>query len=148
MVIVPMQLNHIKQMAELERLCFSLPWSENSFKSELDNPVAYYYVAAEGDTVLAYAGVQMIIDEGYITNVATHPDHRRKGLARELLLTIEEKAMFKELDFLTLEVRAGNTSAQRLYEGLGYEVAGVLKKHYYKPVEDAWIMTKRLRTND
>ena len=84
--IVPMNADHLDEVAELERICFSVPWSRNMLAEELDNLLSAFLVALDdNDKVVGYAGVQVILDEGYITNVAVRPECRRQGIAAKLL---------------------------------------------------------------
>ena len=81
MIIENMRSIHVSQIAELEKICFSAPWSERSIASELDNKLALWLVALEGETVAGYIGSQTVMDETDMMNVAVHPDFRRKGIA-------------------------------------------------------------------
>ena len=84
--IVPMNGDHLDQVAELERICFSVPWSRNMLAEELENDLSAFLVALDGEEqVVGYAGMQVVLDEGYITNVAVRPDCRRKGIAENCL---------------------------------------------------------------
>ena len=86
--IVPMNGDHLDQVAELERICFSVPWSRNMLAEELENDLSAFLVALDGEEqVVGYAGMQVVLDEGYITNVAVRPDCRRKGIAGKLVIT-------------------------------------------------------------
>ena len=77
--IVPMTADHLDEVAELERICFSVPWSRNMLAEELDNALSAMLVALDDQgRVAGYAGLQVILDEGYITNVAVRPDCRRR----------------------------------------------------------------------
>lgn len=149
--IVPMDRSHIEQIAALERECFSTPWSEAMLTEVLFDPQASFIVAeAEDGGVLGYAGLQVVLDEGYIDNIAVEPAARRHGVGDELL---DVFCRFGEvhLAFLTLEVRASNAPAIALYRKHGFEEAGRRKDYYTKPSEDAVIMTryfKRLEKND
>lgn len=144
MNIVLMAENHISALAAIERACFSEPWSENGLREELTNPNALFLAAEEGDTVLGYIGCQAVIDEGYITNVATAPEYRRKGVARALVRALTACATEKQLSFLTLEVRVSNAPAIALYEGEGFRPVGSRKSYYAAPAEDALLMTRYL----
>ncbi len=141
--IVPMTYDHVPQVAEIERMCFSDPWSERMLREHLDNQCAAALVAqGEDGTVLGYAGLLVVLDEGYITNVAVRPLYRRQGIAADLLTVFDRFAQGNHLAFLTLEVRSSNAPALALYEKLGYRRMG-LRKHYYEhPREDAVIMTR------
>ena len=137
---------HIPQAAEIERLCFSDPWSERMLAEHLDNPCSLTLAAVdEAGGLLGYVGLLAVVDEGYITNVAVHPACRRRGVASALLGTLEDLGRERALAFLTLEVRQFNAPARALYEKLGYVPAGLRKNYYEDPREDAVIMTKTLR---
>ena len=83
--IVPMKTEHLDAVAELERTCFTVPWSRNALAEELDNALSAFLVALdEEERVVGYAGLQVVLDEGYITNVAVRPDCRRRGVAGKL----------------------------------------------------------------
>lgn len=146
--IVPMNGDHLDEVAELERVCFSTPWSRNMLSEELENDCSAMLVALDGEGhVVGYAGVQVILDEGYITNVAVRPEYRRRGVADKLLRVFLDFAQAHQLAFLTLEVRASNAPAMALYEGLGFRDVGRRKNYYEHPQEDAVIMTKEFDTN-
>ena len=139
---MPMDRSHIEQIAALERECFSAPWSEAMLTEVLFDSQASFIVAeSEDGGVLGYAGLQVVLDEGYIDNIAVEPNARRHGVADELL---DVFCRFGEanLAFLTLEVRASNEPAIALYRKHGFEEAGRRKNYYTKPTEDAVIMTR------
>ena len=142
-IIVPMDRGHIPQIAALERECFSTPWSENMLSDALFDPKASFIVAEDGEGgVLGYAGLQVVLDEGYITNVAVRPECRRNGIAQKLLQVFLDFAQAHKLAFLTLEVRASNYGAIALYGSRGFRSVGRRKNYYEHPKEDAIIMTK------
>ncbi len=144
--IVKMQLNHIKEAAALEKLCFSMPWSESMLLGELENPLSYYVAAVGGDgRLVGYAGMLSVLDEGYIANIAVFPEYRRMGVADALLNFLIEYGETQNLSFLTLEVRKSNASAISLYRKHGFSVEGIRKKYYEQPPEDAYIMTLFLK---
>ena len=141
--IVPMDRSHIEQIAALERECFSTPWSEAMLTEVLFDSQASFIVAeSEDGGVLGYAGLQVVLDEGYITNVAVRPECRRQGVAGKLLQVFLDFAQGNHLAFLTLEVRASNYDAIALYGSRGFRSAGRRKNYYEHPKEDAIIMTK------
>ena len=140
--IVPMNGDHLDEVAELERICFSTPWSRNMLAEELDNLLSAFLVALDDSgKVVGYAGVQVILDEGYITNVAVRPECRRQGIAAKLLQVFLDFARANQLAFLTLEVRASNYDAIALYGSRGFRSVGRRKNYYEHPKEDAIIMT-------
>ena len=141
--IVPMTADHLDEVAELERVCFTTPWSRNMLAEELDNYLSAFLVALDdNDNVAGYAGLQAVLDEGYITNVAVRPDCRRQGIAGKLLQVFLDFAKGNHLAFLSLEVRASNYDAIALYGSRGFRSVGRRKKYYEHPREDAIIMTK------
>lgn len=140
--IVPMTADHLDEVAELERICFSVPWSRNMLAEELDNLLSAFLVALDDSgRVVGYAGVQVVLDEGYITNVAVRPECRRQGIAGKLLQVFLDFAKGNRLAFLTLEVRASNYDAIALYGSRGFRSVGRRKNYYEHPREDAIIMT-------
>ena len=142
MMLEKMNASHVSQIAELEKLCFSDPWSERSVASELENKLSCWLVATEGEQVAGYIGSQTVCGETDMMNVAVHPSHRRKGIAEALILGLIEELKAMESHCLTLEVRASNTPAISLYEKLGFSEIGRRKNYYRNPKEDALILRK------
>ena len=146
MMIETMKPSHVAQIAQLEKICFSDPWSERSIASELDNQLAFWLVATEGETVAGYIGSQTVIDETDMMNVAVHPDFRRKGIAEALVNGLVEHLKTMGSHCLTLEVRASNAPAIALYEKLGFAEIGRRRNYYRNPREDALILRKEWET--
>lgn len=145
--IVPMDRSHISQIAQLERECFSTPWTEAMLEEELFNPQASFIVAEDDEgNILGYAGLHVVLDEGYIDNIAVQPDARRHGVA-SALLDVYCRFGAVNLAFLTLEVRASNAPAIGLYEKYGFQRAGLRPGYYQHPREDAVIMTREFSQN-
>lgn len=142
--IVPFETRHIPACAELERACFSDPWSEEMIREELGTGLSTYLAAEDGDTFLGYIGMQQILDEGYITNVAVEPRYRRYGVGTRLVEELIDLAKAQDLRFVSLEVRVSNAPAIQLYERFGFTQAGRRRDYYRNPVEDAFIMTRYL----
>ena len=142
MEIIQMTSAHISTIAELEKICFSDPWSENSVASELKNPLSLWLVAVEGDRLAGYIGSQSVEGEADVMNVAVHPDFRRRGIAEELCLRLVTILNERNIHSLTLEVRASNAPAIALYEKLGFALVGRRPNYYRHPKEDAHIMRK------
>ena len=143
MIITEMIEKHVAQVAELEKICFgSAAWSENSIASELKNQLSLWLVALDGETVAGYVGSQTVMDESDMMNVAVHPDCRRQGIAEELVNALTDALREKESRCLTLEVRASNEPAKKLYEKLGFVSVGLRKNYYRNPREDALILRK------
>ena len=142
--IIKMELCHVASIAELEKLCFSDPWSENSIASELNSRLSYWLVAVENGEVLGYIGSQSVLGESDMMNVAVHPDHRRRGIAEALVNALSRDLKERSNVCLTLEVRASNAPAIALYEKLGFAQVGLRKNYYRNPKEDARILRKAL----
>lgn len=134
---------HVPQVAQLEKLCFSDPWSENSVASELENALSLWLVALEGDQVAGYVGSQTVLGETDMMNVAVHPDFRRQGVAESLILSLMEALKAQDSHSLTLEVRSSNVPARGLYEKLGFSQIGLRKNYYRNPKENACILQKK-----
>ena len=142
MTIEKMNAGQVGQIAALEKICFSDPWSENSIASELENKLAHWLVAQEGEMVAGYIGSQTVMGETDMMNVAVHPDFRRRGIAEALVKRLVEDLKAMESHCLTLEVRASNAPAIALYEKLGFSQIGRRKNYYRNPREDALILRK------
>jgi len=142
--VVPMTADHLEELERLERICFSRPWSRKMLAEELDNQCAAFLVAEEPLTekVVGYAGLLVMADEGYITNVAVFPEYRRRGVAEQLIAVFDSFARGNHLAFLTLEVRPSNAAAIALYQSFGFEEVGRRRNYYDLPKEDALILTK------
>jgi ribosomal-protein-alanine N-acetyltransferase len=150
-VIAPMAFMDLEEVLAIERASFRFPWSGQSFVSELALPYSVWRVARAARAgpaaapqpspgpLVGYAGLQAILDEGHIMNVAVHPDYRRRGIGELLLLDLCDQARPRGVLRLTLEVRATNLAAQGLYHKYGFEVAG-RRPRYYGDGEDALIM--------
>ena len=147
--IVPMNADHLDEVAELERICFSTPWSRNMLAEELDNLLSAFLVALDDfGRVVGYAGLQVVLDEGYITNIAVRPECRKQDIAGKLLQVFLDFAEANKLAFLTLEVRASNYDAIALYGTRGFRSVGRRKNYYEHPREDALIMTREFAGRD
>ena len=142
--IVPMNADHLEELERLEKICFSRPWSRKMLAEELENQCAAFLVAedAASGAVLGYAGVLVMADEGYITNVAVFPEYRRQGIAAQIIKVFCDFAQGNHLAFLTLEVRPTNKAAIELYHSFGFEEVGRRKNYYDLPKEDALILTR------
>lgn len=140
--ILPLERRHIEEIARLERLCFSEPWSaEGILESYMHG--TRFFVAEEAGSLLGYVGISTAAGEGYITNIAVFPEHRRRGIGEALMNRVLEFGAEKSLEFVSLEVRPSNTAAVSLYRKLGFETEGRRRDFYRFPREDALIMTKR-----
>ena len=140
--IVEMTAAHVSQIAQLEKQCFSEPWSEKSVASELDNPLSLWLAAVDGETVVGYIGSQAVLGEADMMNVAVAESCRRQGIAERLVQTLVRKLAEKGNRCLSLEVRASNGPARALYEKLGFRQVGLRPNYYAKPREDGLILRK------
>ena len=129
--------------AELERLCFSSPWSREALRMLCgDGGIGFVALEKESRRVLAYGGMMTVLDEGQITNIATHPDARRKGLGEKVTGALIGYGEENGIVLFSLEVRESNAAAISLYEKLGFVRSGVRKNFYRLPVENAVVMLK------
>lgn len=141
--ILSAEQHHIKDIANIEKTVFSTPWSEEAIFDSVKNGY-YFFVAQDNqENTLGYVGISVVLDEGYIANVATHPLYRQMGVGMLLVRRLFSLARKKGLSFVTLEVRASNEKAISLYEKCGFKNEGIRKNFYSDPKEDAIIMTRR-----
>ena len=145
--IRPMRLDDLPQVVEIDQQAFSLPWPKSAYHFELtENPNSLTYVAELADPtaepeVIGLCVVWLILDEAHIATLAIHPNRRRMGIARKLLVQALQDSIQHACISATLEVRAGNLAAQALYREFGFEVVGGRPKYYQDNLEDALIMT-------
>lgn len=141
--IIPLELKHIEDILEVDTLCFSIPWSRESFISEvLQNKFARYVVAVQEDKIIGYAGMWLIAEEGQITNIATHPEFRGKRVASSMFEALLAICIKENVSSMTLEVRSSNLPALNLYNKYGFVQEGLRKQYYADNKEDAIIMWK------
>ncbi len=139
-LIREMKEGDVSAVARIEKISFSVPWSETSFYNEVHKPRALPRVAVLGDTIVGYLCSEYVGDECHILNLAVHPEYRKQGIANALVEHILEELRLKACRFLYLEVRASNYLAKRLYQSFGFKIVGTRKRYYIHPVEDAVIM--------
>lgn len=137
-----MNASHVAQVADLERQCFSAPWSENAIQGELTNPLSLWVVAVEGQAVAGYVGSQSVMGEADMMNLAVAPSYRRNGVGGQLVDVLVEHLRSNGVTSLTLEVRASNNAAQNLYKSRGFSQVGRRPNYYSNPKEDALILRK------
>jgi ribosomal-protein-alanine N-acetyltransferase len=141
-VISPMRPDDVSAVHDIERLSFSTPWPAHAFEQELrGNRLARYVVARVADRPVGFGGLWLMVDEAHITTVGVHPDWRRQGIGRQLVLALAEVGVAIGARRMTLEVRASNGAAQALYRDFGFEVSGRRPRYYTDDGEDALIMT-------
>ena len=131
---------HTEQVAELETICFSDPWSLRSVTSELTNPLSLWIVAEEDGLVAGYVGSQSVMGEADMMNLAVRPAYRRTGIGTELVQQLVQQLKLRDVYCLTLEVRASNLQAIELYKKLGFSQIGCRPNYYRNPKEDALIL--------
>jgi ribosomal-protein-alanine N-acetyltransferase len=141
LVIRKMTLDDIPAVVDLDQKSFSLPWPERSFRFELtDNPASRCWVAELDGRVIGMVVVWLIVDEAHVATIATHPDFRRKGVAKRLLSHALRKLMEQGARSSFLEVRESNLAAQEMYRKFGYEETGRRRRYYKDNDEDAILM--------
>lgn len=131
---------HIPEILEIEKASNGSPWTERAFRNELGHQHGIFLVAHIEGKVAGYACAWILADEAHVTNIAVHPEHRRQGLGRKLILELLLRAQERGAICATLEVRAGNEAAIAMYEGLGFESCGRRKGYYPDNREDAIVM--------
>ena len=130
---------------DIEQQSFSVPWSLESVLAELegaDNKL--YMVICEDEHIVGYAGAWLVYDEGQITNIAIHPEHRRAGYGSKMTRKLTQMLRKQGMKHIFLEVRVSNIAAQAMYRRLGFTAVGVRKQFYSDPIEDGLIMTKEM----
>lgn len=141
-VVDAMRLDDVPAVHEIERLSFRTPWPAYAFEQELrGNRLAHYVVARAGDRIVGFAGVWLMVDEAHVTTFGVHPDWRRQGIGRQLLLNLVELSRTIGARRMTLEVRASNEGAQALYRSYGFDAVGRRPGYYTDDGEDAIVMT-------
>ncbi len=141
-MIRKMTMDDIEQVIAIDRVSFSLPWPERSFRFELtDNPASRCWVAEVDGKIVGMIVVWLIVDEVHVATIATHPDFRRQGIAKNLLSHALQHLSNEGAQSSFLEVRASNLAAQELYRKFGYEESGVRRRYYRDNDEDALLMT-------
>lgn len=138
-----MEVSDIPSVADMEKMYFSVPWSEAGLLESLNMENYLFLVVEEAGEIAGYAGLSVILDEGDITNIVINERYRGRGLGRELLERLLEAGAGRGANAFTLEVRASNEAAIQLYKSMGFEEEGIRKGFYEKPKEDALIMWKR-----
>ena len=136
----PIQETHVGPILEIEKTTNNAPWSERSFRNELDHKHGIFLVAMLQGKVIGYGGVWLVIDEAHVTTIAIEAEHRRQGIGQRLMVELLSKAKEAGMVCSTLEVRAGNDAAISLYKKLGYNIAATRKRYYPDNNEDAVVM--------
>jgi ribosomal-protein-alanine N-acetyltransferase len=149
LIIRKMTLDDVPAVVDLDQKSFSLPWPERSFRFELtDNPASRCWVAEVDRKVVGMIVVWLIVDEAHVATIATHPDFRRKGIAKRLLSHALRKLIEQGARSSFLEVRESNLAAQELYRKFGYEETGRRRRYYKDNDEDAILMNLSSLSNE
>lgn len=138
MLIKPLIEKYLDDVYEIEKVCFSNPWSKEDLKRQIESETSYFLVADIDGRAVGYMGLQIFSGEGYVTNIAVLPKYRGQGIAKALI----NEQMKNKMDFITLEVRESNIPAICLYEKTGFENVGIRPNFYSNPTENAVIMTR------
>ena len=133
---------YVAQVAALEAVCFSAPWSEHAVAGELTNPLSLWLVAIDGEKVVGYIGSQSVMGEADMMNIAVLPEYRRQRIGQSLVNRLITQLQLKQVHCLSLEVRISNESAKKMYEKLGFQQVGRRPNYYSAPKEDALILRK------
>lgn len=136
---------HLTSIEEIEKKCFSMPWTLEQLRSQLPDERHVFLTAEKEGSAIGYVGMAYVLDEGYISNVAVSPEHRCMGIGDALIGELLRRADALELSFVTLEVRRSNDPAISLYLKHGFEKVAERKNYYDLPREDAILMTRFLK---
>lgn len=146
--ISDMEEQDLQQVCEIENACFSTPWSRQAFWDSIkSNDYEYIVAKDENENVMGYAGMQVVLDEAEITNIAVAYSFRRLGISQKLLETLFLLCKKRGVALLHLEVRESNEPARCLYEKNHFHIDGIRKNFYDRPKENAVLMTKNMEEN-
>ncbi len=138
--IRPASLADVDQLAELEQVCFSDPWTASGIRETIQVETARTFVAQESDKILGYVIARISGEEGEILDLAVHPEERRRGVGKRLLETISRALGESGVRELYLEVRESNRPAIELYRARGFRPVGLRAGYYRNPPEDALVL--------
>ncbi len=145
---VPIGVEHLRAVMEIEREAYPEPWTENMFRQEVDSAMSYFYVAYLGEVLIGYVGFWLVADEAHITSVTVHKDYRQRGFGRAEVRFILSVAAIAGVRLATLEVRVSNLRAQSLYAQMGFRKIGHRKNYYAATHEDAIVMARDVTPED
>lgn len=145
LTFVSLKEEYLDSLKELEDICFTGGWSRNMFKNDITNSNAHYVLCTDNENVIAYCGLYAVLDEADITNIAVHPDYRKKGVATQILNKVFAYCIENSITTLNLEVRKSNVNAINLYKKNGFLIVGERKNYYSDNHEDAYLMTKHIK---
>lgn len=135
--IFELDSEHISELRALESTCFEYHWSEEQFKLGLEKKAFYVLGYVEQGLLVGYLAYSLVLDEMEVLNLGVHPDFRRRGIGRALMLNLMERCRDLEIRRGLLDVKETNLPAKALYERLGFKKVGVRKKYYPDTREDA-----------
>jgi len=141
----PLSETHVARILEIESEAYPEPWTRGMFQDEIRNNRSYFYVAFDGDELVAYCGFWLVLDEAHITTVVVEESYRGRGLGGQLVSHLLDRAVEAGARMATLEVRVTNEPAKRLYTSFGFRTVGVRRGYYPKTKEDALVMLKEFR---
>lgn len=141
MEIKKFEKKYLDDVYNIEKICFSNPWSRKDLENQIDSGTSHFLVADVDGRAVGYMGLQIFSGEGYVTNVAVLPEFRGQGIASALIA----RQMENDMEFITLEVRQSNLPALKLYEKSGFERVGIRPNFYSNPDENAVIMTSYIK---
>lgn len=148
MILREMLTEDLEQVMEIENQLFSVPWTKEGYFTFLTRKDTMFLVVEEKGKILGYCGLLMVLDEGDITNVAVCRERQREGIGGFLVSSLLRLAGEQGISVIHLEVRAGNETAIRLYERMGFVRDGIRRNYYSDPEEDAVLMTWHLPSDE
>ena len=140
MEIIELTEKYVKDVANIEKECFSHPWNEASIEAELENDFSRFLIAVENGRAVGYVGIYVLTGEADVVRVAVLPEYRKKGIAKAVL----KKSLEYAAGEVFLDVRESNSAAISLYKSLGFEDTGIRKNYYSDPTENAVLMKKTI----
>lgn len=152
-----LSLEHVEALLALDSLCLGGYWQQHAYIEELSRPARTQPDCASSlcfghlsnsdipATLQSFICAWLIGDEAHIINLMVHPVRRRQGLGRALVQVVIDQAQGLGLQWATLEVRASNTIAIRLYQSLGFQELGRRPRYYEDPCEDGLIFWHRFK---
>lgn len=147
-MIREMSAEDVREVLDIEKASYTMPWSETSFLSEIYSRHSITRVAEFNEKIVSYICVKKVADEGHLLNLAVHPDYRGRGIARMLFNDAVEDLQDGNCRFLYLEVRVSNNAAIKMYTDLNFKVVGTRKDYYIRPTENALIMMLELQSKE
>lgn len=142
-MVYEMSLEAVREVFEIERICFSDPWPLESIKEGFGNGLDTWLILEEEGEILGYCVFRIIAGEGELLRIAILPQYRGRGLSKKLMDQLVEYSRKKDVKSLSLEVRESNKKARNLYRCYGFKEEAIRKKYYQNPCEDAIIMWNR-----